>query len=128
MEVQAIIGGARCNRRVRSFPRTKAASIRCAASASALPKLHCEWPPQRNRHETGEVRQPPPGGLAFAGNSPNATVISVQRQHAGSIVGSLTLGIRWMAPLNYALMDNSPAIRCRGLVKDYGTVRAVNGL
>src|SRR5258706_12318405 len=25
-------------------------------------------------------------------------------------------------------MDNSPAIRCRGLVKDYGTVRAVNGL
>src|SRR6267154_2655045 len=25
-------------------------------------------------------------------------------------------------------MDNSPAIRCRGLVKDYGAVRAVNGL
>src|SRR5258708_4400026 len=25
-------------------------------------------------------------------------------------------------------MDNSPAIRCRGLVKDYGSVRAVNGL
>ena len=25
-------------------------------------------------------------------------------------------------------MDNSPAIRCRALVKDYGTVRAVNGL
>src|SRR5438876_1417270 len=25
-------------------------------------------------------------------------------------------------------MDNSHAIRCRGLVKDYGTVRAVNGL
>src|SRR5947209_733747 len=25
-------------------------------------------------------------------------------------------------------MDDSPAIRCRGLVKDYGTVRAVNGL
>src|SRR6266852_8610858 len=25
-------------------------------------------------------------------------------------------------------MHNSPAIRCRGLVKDYGTVRAVNGL
>src|SRR2546421_3348679 len=25
-------------------------------------------------------------------------------------------------------MDNSFAIRCRGLVKDYGTVRAVNGL
>src|SRR5882672_7017272 len=25
-------------------------------------------------------------------------------------------------------MDNLPAIRCRGLVKDYGTVRAVNGL
>src|SRR2546421_7091229 len=25
-------------------------------------------------------------------------------------------------------MDNSPAIRCRGLVKDYGTVRAVRGL
>jgi len=25
-------------------------------------------------------------------------------------------------------MDNSPAIRCRGLVKDYGTVRAVDGL
>ena len=25
-------------------------------------------------------------------------------------------------------MDNSPAIRCRGLVKEYGTVRAVNGL
>ena len=25
-------------------------------------------------------------------------------------------------------MDNSPAIRCRSLVKDYGTVRAVNGL
>jgi len=25
-------------------------------------------------------------------------------------------------------MDSSPAIRCRGLVKDYGTVRAVNGL
>jgi ABC-2 type transport system ATP-binding protein len=25
-------------------------------------------------------------------------------------------------------MDNSPAIRCRSLVKDYGTLRAVNGL
>src|SRR3954470_14915679 len=25
-------------------------------------------------------------------------------------------------------MDNSPAIRCRSLVKDYGAVRAVNGL
>ena len=25
-------------------------------------------------------------------------------------------------------MENSPAIRCRGLVKDYGTLRAVNGL
>src|SRR6266581_3923862 len=25
-------------------------------------------------------------------------------------------------------MDNSLAIRCRGLVKDYGAVRAVNGL
>src|SRR6266850_4285728 len=25
-------------------------------------------------------------------------------------------------------MDNSSAIRCRGLVKNYGTVRAVNGL
>src|SRR3989440_8325061 len=25
-------------------------------------------------------------------------------------------------------MENSPAIRCRGLIKDYGTVRAVNGL
>src|SRR5258706_4664297 len=25
-------------------------------------------------------------------------------------------------------MDDSHAIRCRGLVKDYGTVRAVNGL
>src|SRR2546421_7190718 len=25
-------------------------------------------------------------------------------------------------------MDNSPAIRCRGLVKDYGALRAVNGL
>src|SRR3954468_19591045 len=25
-------------------------------------------------------------------------------------------------------MDNSPAIRCRGLVKDYGTLRAINGL
>src|SRR5947207_5874227 len=25
-------------------------------------------------------------------------------------------------------MDNSPAIRCRGLVKDYGSIRAVNGL
>src|SRR5215468_9153703 len=25
-------------------------------------------------------------------------------------------------------MDNSPAIRCRGLVKDYGTLRAVDGL
>src|SRR5580765_3945825 len=25
-------------------------------------------------------------------------------------------------------MDNSPSIRCRGLVNDYGTVRAVNGL
>src|SRR3954469_18719691 len=25
-------------------------------------------------------------------------------------------------------MDNSPAIRCRGLVKNYGAVRAVNGL
>src|SRR6195256_3058713 len=25
-------------------------------------------------------------------------------------------------------MDNSTAIRCRGLVKDYGTVRAVDGL
>src|SRR6266700_5741452 len=25
-------------------------------------------------------------------------------------------------------MDNSLAIRCRGLIKDYGTVRAVNGL
>src|SRR3954464_8680655 len=25
-------------------------------------------------------------------------------------------------------MDSSPAIRCRSLVKDYGTVRAVNGL
>src|SRR5258705_5751104 len=25
-------------------------------------------------------------------------------------------------------MDNSSAIRCPGLVKDYGTVRAVNGL
>src|SRR5229473_3926965 len=25
-------------------------------------------------------------------------------------------------------MDNSPAIRCRALVKDYGAVRAVNGL
>jgi len=25
-------------------------------------------------------------------------------------------------------MENSPAIRCRGLVKDYGAVRAVNGL
>lgn len=27
-----------------------------------------------------------------------------------------------------ALMESSPAIRCRGLVKDYGTVRAVDGL
>src|SRR2546425_8714981 len=39
----------------------------------------------------------------------------------------------WIGPLisrlTYrALMDNSPAIRCRSLVKDYGTVRAVNGL
>ena len=25
-------------------------------------------------------------------------------------------------------MENSPAIRCRSLVKDYGTLRAVNGL
>ena len=25
-------------------------------------------------------------------------------------------------------MNDSPAIRCRGLVKDYGSVRAVNGL
>src|SRR5215471_14897828 len=25
-------------------------------------------------------------------------------------------------------MENSPAVRCRGLVKDYGTLRAVNGL
>src|SRR5215475_3157756 len=25
-------------------------------------------------------------------------------------------------------MENSPAIRCRGLVKDYGALRAVNGL
>src|SRR3989442_16012491 len=25
-------------------------------------------------------------------------------------------------------MDNSPAIRCRGLVKDYGSLRAVDGL
>src|SRR5580765_1185554 len=25
-------------------------------------------------------------------------------------------------------MENAPAIRCRSLVKDYGTVRAVNGL
>src|SRR6059036_1867517 len=25
-------------------------------------------------------------------------------------------------------MENSPAIRCRGLVKDYGSLRAVNGL
>src|SRR5438876_8378903 len=25
-------------------------------------------------------------------------------------------------------MNNSPAIRCRGLVKDYGNLRAVNGL
>src|SRR5882672_3442124 len=27
-----------------------------------------------------------------------------------------------------ASLDNSPAIRCRGLVKDYGPLRAVNGL
>src|ERR1051326_2501878 len=25
-------------------------------------------------------------------------------------------------------MDNSPAIRCRNLIKDYGALRAVNGL